>query len=531
MYYLSGLAAAWKITGDEKYKNEAALAIRRYDDWLYPGGGMAYFCQCEPQHGYQQMAVKSVALYWDLTGDDYALGMLKRLAPYFPNVQHRSGWIPDAEQPWIKHTFCNLLVPAVAALIAETTGDGANRAAADIAVRVQAEIVDERKPSFGEAHVNWYNFQLATYDAAALRLEEKHPLPAPVALPEREVMVDQSFRGVRSHWDDFTAAVGTRQMNDSLAGAYLCDPKEPVAPLGAAVDGVYLEVLQKHRAAAGNRPAGYGDRFACVEWDPTVTCTETDGLAAVSCMTQLCKTYWGSIPLRAGDGEASQVSDWTSVQHWAVWRDYLIGFADLRCHADGGEAAGPDVARMRWRLEPVGRKLVPGERTEAACAFTYGGLEVRLERLGEQGGFHWGEGNDEPAPREAWYPTLEAPAPWKRGFYAQMATVIHPAGSEGAVQVRALAHGAAAAMVEADGKKAYVWVVNLTPHFQQQLMTVPAGATVRTYKRNVELPAVPPGEPANACLLGGEAEVWVVEAPGGLTPESLLGAITAGKGR
>jgi hypothetical protein len=25
--------------------------------------------------------------------------------------------------------------------------------------------------------------------------------------------------------------------------------------------------------------------------------------------------------------------------------------------------------------------------------------------------------------------------------------------------------------------------------------------------------------------------VWVVEAPGGLTPESLLGAITAGKGR
>jgi hypothetical protein len=337
-------------------------------------------------------------------------------------------------------------------------------------------------------------------------------------------------------------------MNDSLAGAYLCDPREPLAPLGAAVDGVYLEVLQNFRPAENNRPAGYRDRYACVEWDPTVTFTETPGgtgvspvsgrapggFAAVSCLTRLCAGYWGDMPYLAGEdggSEVGEVAGWTGLQHWAVWRDCLIGLVELRCHADGGAAAGQDMARLRWRLSPQGRKLVPGERTETAWSFNYGELEVRLERLKEQGGFHFGEGKDEPAPRAAWYPTLERSGPWKSGDYVQVATVIHPAGSAGAVQVKALTHGAAAAMVEPGGRKAYVWVVNLSRHFQQQLMAVPAGATVRTYKRNVELPPVPPGKPAAAGLLGGEAAVWVVEAPTALTAGELLAAVSSGQGR
>jgi hypothetical protein len=532
MYYLSGLAAAWKITGDEKYKQEAALAIRRYDDWLYPGGGMAYFCRSEPQHGYQHMIVKSVALYWDLTGDDYALEMLRRLAPYFPNVQHRSGWETDAEQPWLKHTFWNFLIPAIGVMIAAATGDGANRTAADRAVRLQADNVEERLPSFSKAGWHWYNYHLTTCDAAALRLLERHKLPEPAPLPDRMVMIDQSFQGVRSHWDDFTAAVGARQMNDSLAGAYLTDPREALAPLGAAVDGVYLEIMQNHQEAAGNRPAGYRNRFAAVEWDPTVTFTEADGFAAVSCVSQLCATYWGDMPFLGGeDGWPNQYAGWDEVQHWAVWRDYLIGFAALHCQADGGAAAGQDVARVRWRLSPQGRKLEPGERTETHWSFTYGGLAVRLERLAEQGGFAFGEGTDEPAPRASWYPILQRPAPWKAGDYAYAATVIRPAGGEGQAQVKALEHGAAAALVEPGGRKALVWVVNLTRHWQQQLMAIPAGATVRTYMRNVEMPRVPPGEKANAGLLGGQAAVWVLESPTPLTPEALLAAVSSGKGR
>ncbi len=531
MYYLSGLAAAWKVTGDEKYKQEAALSIRRYGDWLYPGGGMAYFCRSQPQHGYQHMVVKSVALYWDVTGDDYALDMLKRMAPYFPAVQHRSGWETDAEQSWVKHTFWNFLVPGVGVMIAASTGDGANRTVADRAVLLQADNVENRVPTFSDTGWHWYNYHLTTFDAAALRLLERNTLPEPTPLPDRRVMVDGSFRGVRSHWDDFTAAVGTRQMNDSLAGAYLCDPREPLAPLGAAVDGVYLEVMRDFREAAENQPAGYRTRFACVDWDPTVTFTEAQGLAAVSCVSRLCVPYWGDMPFLGGEGGANQYADWDQVQHWAVWRDHLIGLTALHCHADGGAVEGQDVARMRWRLSPQERPLDQAERTDRYWAFNYGDLAVTLERLEEQGGFYFAEGQDEPAPRASWYPTLERGAPWQAGDYAYVATIIRPATAEGEVQVKALTHGAAAALVEPGGRKALVWVVNLSRHFQQQLLAIPAGATVRTYMRQVEMPRVPLGESATAGLLGGQEALWVVESPNPLTAEALLAAVSSGVGR
>ena len=237
MYFLSGLAAAWKVTGNMHYRDEAARALRRYDEWLFKGGGMAYFLGSSPQHGYQQMVVKSVALYQNLTQDPYADGILKRLVPYFPNVQHRSGLITDAEQPQLKHTFFNVLNPATAAMLAMATGDGANRHAADVATLLMADNVEQRTPSFAKAGYPWYNYQAATYAASALRIMEHHALP-PAATPSALRFMDDSFRGPRTHWDDFTAAVGTRQMNDSLAGAYLADPHEPLMPLDAAVDGV-----------------------------------------------------------------------------------------------------------------------------------------------------------------------------------------------------------------------------------------------------------------------------------------------------
>ena len=48
MYLLSGLAAAWKLTGQQRYRDEAAKALRRYDAWLFDGGGAAYFVRSRP---------------------------------------------------------------------------------------------------------------------------------------------------------------------------------------------------------------------------------------------------------------------------------------------------------------------------------------------------------------------------------------------------------------------------------------------------------------------------------------------------
>ncbi len=528
MYFLSGLAAAWKLTGQERYRAAAAQALRRYDEWLFPGGGMAYFVRSQPQHGYQQMVVKSVALYWDLTGDALALDFLKRFAPYFPNVQHRSGLLTDAEQPHLKHSFWNLVNPGTPVMIACAVRCKENRRVADIATVLMADNVGEKEPSFGKKNFPWYNYQAATYAASALRLMERHALPAPAAPPERRVFLDGSFRGPRSQWDDFTAAVGTRQMNDSLAGAYLADTREPLMPLGAAVDGVYFEALCGKQT--GPRP--WKSEFRCVEWSPAINYVSCEGFAATSCLTRLCCPYWGDMPYMAGEsGASNEVSDWTSLQHWAVWRDALIGFGSLRCHANGGDAATHDVARVRWRLSPQDRKLDILEQGENTLSFQYGGLRVDIVRLDQRGGFALKPDSITDAPRASWTPLLVRPAPWLQGDFANVSTVVRPAGAQGAVQVKALTNGAAAALLEPDGRKAFVWVANLHRQWQQYLLDVPPGVAVRAFKRDVEMPPVPPGEPANAGLLGGESAVWVLESGAPLEPKTLLDGIRAGKGR
>lgn len=530
-YYLAGLAAAWKVTGEEKYRAEAGRALRRYDEWLYPGGGMAYFLQSAPQHGYQQMIVKSVALYWDLTQDPKAREYLQRLAPYFPTVMHRSGLLTDAEQPHLKHTLGNAMNPAVGAMLAAALGDGANRWTGEVATPKWADTVEEKWPGFGKEGLAWYNYQAATYAAAALRLMATHRLPEPVAPPTRQVLVDRSFQGVRSHWDDFTAAVGTRQMSDSLAGACLADPREAAIPLGAAVDGVYQEVLQDAVPASADRPATWRRQYRCVEWSPTVCLGAAEGVAEVSCLTRLCAPYWGDMPALPGELGGTEVSDWTSLQHWAVWRDWLVGIGVLRCHADGGEAKGTDVARVRWRLAPRGRKLEVLEQTPERWRFRYGGLDTDLVRLADQGGFAFQAHEDGPAPRAAWYPALEHRSPWHVGESVAVATLVRPAGAQGEVQVRSLGKVAAAVMVEPDRKRAYVWAVNLTRHSAQELLDLPPGVAVRTYKRGCELPPVPPGEPANAGLGGGEAVVWVLESQSPLVAADLLAGLRQGKTR
>lgn len=525
-YHLAGLAAAWKVTGVERYREEAAAMLRRYEDSLFDGGGVAYFLKSSPEHGYQQMVVKGAVLYWDLTGDPYALEWLKRLAPYFPNVQHRSGLLTDAEHPHLKHHLYKPLNPAAPAMLAAALGDGTNRRVADIAAKVRADNVANRLPSFFEKNPNWYNFHHTTYAAAALRIMERHPLPIPVPLPARRVFTDHSFRGVRSHWDDFTAAVGTRRMNDSLAGAYLADTGEPMLPLGSAVNGVRFEVLAGDRNPQLPRGRRVRAEYRCVEWNPLIHATETGGFAAVSCLTRLCSPYWADLPWIAGERwPLREVSDWTSLQHWAVWRDHLIGLGALHCHADGGNPETEDAARVVWPLAPTTRERTEHRRDDSSLWLSYGSLDLRTVRLAEKGGFEYGVDADGVSP------VLRRPAPWLAGDHVHVATHIHPAGSSGEVHFKALKEAAAALLVEPDRRKAYLWTASLVRHWRQHELEVPPGATVRLFKRDVEMPRVPPDSNAFCSLLGGESAVWVIESPVPLDPDSVLEGLHSGWGR
>lgn len=134
-------------------------------------------------------------------------------------------------------------------------------------------------------------------------------------------------------------------------------------------------------------------------------------------------------------------------------------------------------------------------------------------------------------PREAWTPLLLRSAPASDRDYAHVATLVRPAAAEGSVEVKSLAHGAAVVLLEPDARKAYVWVVNLHRQMQQYLLDLPTGTRVRTYKRDVELPSVPPAEPANACLMGAEGTGWVLQSESPLNAKALLNGLKAGKSR
>ena len=530
-YYLAGLAAAWKVTGDERYRTEAALALHRYDDSIYDGGGVSYFRHNPPEHGYQQMVSKGVVLYYLLTGDDYAKQWLDKLKGYFPLVQTRSGLVTDNEVPHLKHGIYAPVNPAVPMALACLTGDGRNRTVADTACRLRADNVRETMPSYLEKNPNWYNYHHTTYAAMALRVLDQYPLPDPAPLEPREILVDAGFRGVRSHWDDFTAAVGTRRTADTVAGAYLADEAEPMWPLGAAVDGVRFEILEGERGPDANA----GDRARAskrvIEWDPTLDHVTRPEFKAVSVLSRLCSPYWGDFPWQPGERwRLDEFAGWTTLQHWAVWRDHLVGLGALRCQVAGGNPDTDDQARVLYQLTPVGRPDDRGAPRGDSWTVAYGGLALTMVKLGDQGGFEFDVETDRPAPQAAWAPQVVRQAPWAVGDYLELATDIAPASSDGVVFFQALNECGAALCVEPSRTSAWLWIANLTRHFRQQFVTLPAGCRATVYKRDIELPP-PPAEICVVSLQAGESGVVRLESDTVIQPEAVLAGIQAGWGR
>ncbi|HEY3416225.1 MAG TPA: hypothetical protein VGM23_05010, partial [Armatimonadota bacterium] len=104
-YMLSGLAVTAKLTGEERYRREAAECLRRFADDFYPDGGMSYFMDSNPQIGYQGMITSSTALYYEMTGDPLAKEMLARIARYYCQSLHPLGFQPPYESPVLKQNW------------------------------------------------------------------------------------------------------------------------------------------------------------------------------------------------------------------------------------------------------------------------------------------------------------------------------------------------------------------------------------------------------------------------------------------
>ncbi len=531
-YYLSGLAAAWKVCGDRRYLEEAFRAFHRYKDAIFPGGGVPYHHDTAPVHNYQQLVVKAVALFWDLTEDEQARSWLTRMAPYFPRVQHRSGLLVDYGTPWLKREPYNPMNPAAPAILASVLGDGANRHAADVATRVRADNVNGRLPAFVGENPSWYNYHQTTLAVVALRMIERYSLPEATPPESRRVEWDGGFRGGRSHWENFTAAVGTRSKVESIAGAAVADSTVPMLPLGSALDSVFFEVLSGDRSGSKkmSREARLRTRFGVVEWNPEARSTILDDVVVAGVWTRLCNPYWSDRPFIRGETVETETSDWSSVQHWAVWRDHLVGLGALQAHESGGSPDTADVARVRWRFSPHGRDLVPPTREDDRLRVRYGELDVDLIRLDRRGPFRFAVTRSEP-PHLAWAPTLERRAPWAQGDYVHVATDARPVGSDGAVLFRSLDQGAAAILVEPGALRAYVVLAGFGRHWRQHELRLPPGIAVRVFKRDVELTPPPRGNAVVLTLHGAENAIVSLVSDDPIDPAEVLSGFSSGLSR
>lgn len=347
-YYLSGLAVAWKLTGYQRYLDEAKESIRRYEDDLFPLGGMSYIVDTNAQPDYQCMVIRGTAVYYAVTQDPYALDLLRRLAPYYPRTYEPAGLSDQMSPPFLKHNWMSYLIPGAPSIIASLTGDRANARVAEIATQRVAQWIRNERPEWMKGlPTRLFNYHHTTFCVVAERCwQDVQPEPLPGEICER----DEDLLGARVRTGDFSAIVTTRRISDTLAACQVTN-KDPAVPLDAALGWVYFE----HKMGEYTRKPGKGI-WIPREWyfmsrpDPTRHTAAGDGLVAVTSASDVYQYYGWQEPRHSSKGA------WRYVQTWAVAPSMLFGVHTYEATADGGDALTADFARVRFVFLPAKRQ-------------------------------------------------------------------------------------------------------------------------------------------------------------------------------
>jgi len=530
MYYLSGLAAAWKLTGEPRYREEAAAALRRYRDDTFPDGGVAYFRGTNAKVGYQQMVVKAVCLYYELTGDAYAKELLDCYAKYFPTVYHRAGIFSPSEHPWLKHYVGEYVNPAVPDMIASLTGDGRNETVARIAAFRAAEGEASAFPSFmsdPDTRVRaWYNFHHVTFACVALRLD-KEVKPEPLA--DRWVGPAENVRGIRSRWNDWMAVVTSRRGSVTLPGCLIADSAEPHYPLQSGL----LFFVCEYGGKPMEKPDGFHiDRAQHVmsQWNPVYHRTLGRDGAVVSVWSGLRTPYWGYLPMSTAEDPHADPGAWEYIQAWITWKNSLIGLIRMDALRDPPEADTLGYVRIRPVFIPQNRELAISERGEGVSG-SYGRLRFTLEPLAPDEAWQFTEIDNWSIsqflsihggtyvyvhPKSPAYQKMDAT--WQRGdkallsaaFWDERDPAIHPDDPD-AYQAVMLKDRAVVVVIRRSETSAVVFAVALSRRWVQlQLDTAPDWSVDLRHGED-GLPTFQ-GEPVRFSMLGGQTVVLEIEA-------------------
>jgi len=526
MYYLSGLAVAWQLTGEERYRTEAADGLRRYEDDTFPQGGVSYFRGVNAETGYQQMVVKSVCRYYEITKDPYALELLKRYADYFPFIYLPAGIHSPSEQPWLKHYVTEYVNPAVPDMIASFTGDGRNATVARIAAYRAAQQVAGELPSFvaDDGPYGWYNYHAVTYACLALRY---HKEIEPEPLWSIWVGPDENLRGIRSRWGNWTAFATSRRASMTLTGCLIADPTEPFYPLQSGLL-FFLCEYGEGKIARKDRFTIAQNHHLMTQWDPIYHRTLDTHGAVLSVFSELSSPYWGGLPQSNAEHPGGNPGAWEYVQAWITYKNSLIGLVRMVALRDSNSPKDQCFVRLRPVFIPQNRKLQIA-RHENTLSGSYGHLSFVLSPLDESKGWQFAEIDNTSAPpffKGGPYHYVHPISPayektgstWKRGdevaFLAAFWNGQHPAfdpSNSDDFKVLFLKGRAAVVVAQDTEASVTVFAADLSRRWVQlQLETLPDWQVDLRHGKD-PLPASP-GTPVRFCLLGGQTAILHVKA-------------------
>lgn len=544
-YTLSGLAAAWELTGEDRYRREAARTLRRYEVQTFPDGGVSYLGLMNAQTGYQSMVVKSVARYYELTQDPYAKELLDRYARYYHLIWLPAGIHSPSEQPWLKHYITEYVNPAVPDMLASFTGDGRCATVARVQAFRTAEQVAGLFPSFREENpYAWYNFHATTYACLALRY---HRPVQPQPLPARWTGMDENLRGIRARWDDWMAFATSRRASMTLAGCLIADTREPFYPLDS---GLLFFLVDFAETAVPEQEAFRlrENHFILNDWEPVHSRTAHGDGAVINVFSALSCPYWGVFPQSSAENKGRNPGAWEYSQAWITWKNSLFGMIRMAALRDSEGAEGEGFARMRPVFFPQNRDLNLVSR-EPGVQGSYGRLGFAMAPFDPTEDWQFAEMDNRTSPpflsggtygyAQPVSPVLEKTGgTWRRGDTAAAWTAYwdtgHPAldvSDPRAFQARLLNDRAGILVIRSGETNAVVFAANLNRRWVQlQLDPDDHGWKVELHLNNNELPTEP-GEAVRWSLAAFHTSILRVTSPKPLTALDVAERIRVTGGR
>jgi hypothetical protein len=544
-YTLAGLAAAWQLTGEDRYRDEAARTLRRYEAQTFADGGVSYMTLMNAQTGYQHMIVKSVARYYEITQDPYARELLQRYARYYHLVPLAAGIHSPSEQPWLKHYLIGSINPAVPDMLASFTGDGRCATVARVQAFRTAEQIAGHFPSFrGQGPYAWYNFHHTTYAVLALRY---HRPVEPEALPARWVGPDENLRGIRGRWDNWMAFATSRRASMTLAGCLIADPAEPFYPIGSGL----LFFLAEYSEGAVQQQDAFGlpgNYFVLTDWEPVHFRSVRDGAAIVNVFSALSSPYWGTFPESSAESRFRNPGAWEYCQAWITWKNSLIGLVRMTAVRDSELSAGENTVRLRPVFFPQNRELSLDTDPDGAVRGSYGPLGFCMEPLSTTDGWAFGQTDNTASPpffQGDTYVYVQPVSPvfektegaWKRGDTVSLWTAYWDRGDPAfdvadarALRVRLLADRAGAVVVRESDRSVLVFAANLQRRWVELQLDCEDGWTIELTKNEHDLPVFP-REPVRWSLAAFQTAILRVQSDQPINAEMVANRLRVTGGR